>query len=358
MKILVTGGCGFIGSNFLNMSFEKNFSDILNIDSLTYAANPDNYYSADPYASSDHDPIVVGLDLSGDNTSTPDITPPTIAINDDDANDSLSAGDTATLTFTLSEASTDFVESDVTVTGGSLSNWTVLSNTVYTATFTPYTDSTTDGNIQVANDQFSDAAGNFNQDESDADNTVAFTVDTVRPIIDLDSDVNDLKVGDTAVITFTLSEASDDFIKSDVSVSGGELSDWTSVSSTSYTATFTPAADSTTDGIVHVANDQFSDAAGNTNQDESDADNTVNLTINTTAPSPPVDSNSDGFVDNVSHYQLLRDGLAIDLTKRNGKTLSDESSRAWDAVTPIRGPARSPTTASACKSIAHSRLAR
>ena len=201
----------------------------LRFGNYRYAANPDNYYSADPYASSDHDPIVVGLDLSGDNTSTPDITSPTIAINDDDANDSLSAGDTATLTFTLSEASTDFVESDVTVTGGSLSNWTVLSNTVYTATFTPYTDSTTDG-------------------------------------------------------------------------------------------------------IVHVANDQFSDAAGNTNQDESDADNTVTLTINTTAPSPPVDINSDGFVDNVYHYQLLHDGLAIDLTKRNGKTLSDSSSPAWDAA--------------------------
>jgi len=46
MKILVTGGCGFIGSNFLNMSFEKNFDAILNIDSLTYAANPENIASS------------------------------------------------------------------------------------------------------------------------------------------------------------------------------------------------------------------------------------------------------------------------------------------------------------------------
>ena len=45
MKILVTGGCGFIGSNFLNLAFEKNFDAIMNIDSLTYAANPQNVNS-------------------------------------------------------------------------------------------------------------------------------------------------------------------------------------------------------------------------------------------------------------------------------------------------------------------------
>ena len=107
-----------------------------------------------------------------------DTTRPTIAITDDDADNSLSAGDTSTLTFTLSEAATDFVEADATVTGGSLSNWTAVSSTVYTATFTPTADSTTNGVIHVANDKFSDAASNTNQDESDANNTVTFTVDT------------------------------------------------------------------------------------------------------------------------------------------------------------------------------------
>ena len=107
-----------------------------------------------------------------------DTTRPTIAITDDDADNSLSAGESSTLTFTLSEASTDFVEADTTVTGGSLSNWTAVSSTVYTATFTPPADSTTDGVIHVANDKFSDAAGNTNQDENDANNTVTFTVDT------------------------------------------------------------------------------------------------------------------------------------------------------------------------------------
>lgn len=43
-RILVTGGCGFIGSNFLNYCMPIWNSDnlVLNVDCLTYAANPDN----------------------------------------------------------------------------------------------------------------------------------------------------------------------------------------------------------------------------------------------------------------------------------------------------------------------------
>ena len=40
---------------------------------------------------------------------------PTVAITDNDSDNALKAGDTAALTFTLSEASSDFVESDVDV---------------------------------------------------------------------------------------------------------------------------------------------------------------------------------------------------------------------------------------------------
>lgn len=43
-NILITGGCGFIGSNFIQYLFEEtDFTErIVNIDSLTYAGNPDN----------------------------------------------------------------------------------------------------------------------------------------------------------------------------------------------------------------------------------------------------------------------------------------------------------------------------
>ena len=44
---------------------------------------------------------------------------------------------TLTVTFTSNEATTDFAASDITVTGGAISNFTATSSTVYTATFTP-----------------------------------------------------------------------------------------------------------------------------------------------------------------------------------------------------------------------------
>jgi len=43
MKLLVTGGCGFIGSNFINYYFYKNPNvEIVNIDAMYYCANENN----------------------------------------------------------------------------------------------------------------------------------------------------------------------------------------------------------------------------------------------------------------------------------------------------------------------------
>ena len=41
-KILVTGGCGFIGTNFILKSIDKPEVEILNIDKLTYSSNRDS----------------------------------------------------------------------------------------------------------------------------------------------------------------------------------------------------------------------------------------------------------------------------------------------------------------------------
>lgn len=43
MKILITGGCGFIGSNFIRHITNKYPAyEVINLDALTYAGNPDN----------------------------------------------------------------------------------------------------------------------------------------------------------------------------------------------------------------------------------------------------------------------------------------------------------------------------
>ena len=94
-----------------------------------------------------------------------------------------------------------------------------------------------------------------------------------------------------------------DFVEADVTVTGGTLSNWSTVSSSarsdftpasssSYTATFTPAAGSTSDGVVSVASSKFCDSAGNFNADGSDANNSVTLTIDTTTTESSESSNS------------------------------------------------------------------
>ena len=41
-NLLVTGGCGFIGSNFVLDWFEQNDEHIVSLDKLTYAGNLEN----------------------------------------------------------------------------------------------------------------------------------------------------------------------------------------------------------------------------------------------------------------------------------------------------------------------------
>ena len=45
----------------------------------------------------------------------------------------------------------------------------------------------------------------------------------------------------------------------------------------------------------------------------------------------PTDNDNNGLVDNVDSYQIFNNGEAIDLDKGDGKTVSDESSRNWNA---------------------------
>jgi hypothetical protein len=243
---------------------------------------------------------------------------PTIAVT------ASGSGNTRTVTFTLSEASTTFDSTDVDVTNGQLSNFaadttsgTAASGyTRYTATFTATSGFSGTATVGVLNNKFSDIAGNANQDTyaasptspvvNDGNNQVSFTVDGVPPTVAISS--NQLYLNSTtnsATITFTFSEAvvqgsaTNQFDLSDVVFSGGTLTGLTPVNGTGdvtngytqYTATFTAATNSTADGFVGIQNGKFADAGGNLNKDTyvagvtgavQESDNSLTMPVNTT----------------------------------------------------------------------------
>jgi hypothetical protein len=173
-------------------------------------------------------------------------------------------GDTAAIEFLLSEPSADFLETGITATGGTISDFEQddADPLRYTATFTPTADFIGLAAVSVAADAFTDAAGNGNVAGS-----VAIAVNSPRPTVVITSDETTLKAGDTATITFTLSAASADFTASDVTVTGGTLSGFAEDGGSPllYTATFTPTPNFTGPGLISVAADAFTDATANPN---------------------------------------------------------------------------------------------
>lgn len=111
--------------------------------------------------------------------------------------------------------------------------------------------------------------------------------ETPFPTIALSADKTSLAQDETARIQFQLSAPATDFTSEDVSVLGGTLADFTGTGQT-YTATFTPNADSALTGAVWVANEAFTNAEGTPNWDGTDADNRLEFTIDTVGPSAQI----------------------------------------------------------------------
>lgn len=115
---------------------------------------------------------------------------PTIAISTNiNVLGSGQGSDSAFLSFILSEASNDFDVNDVTVTGGTLSNFQG-SGTTYTATFVPNGLAIT-GSVSVASGMFSGVKGKFNNDGADADNTRSFMINAA-PVANMSNIINPL----------------------------------------------------------------------------------------------------------------------------------------------------------------------
>jgi hypothetical protein len=281
-----------------------------------------------------------GVDLNGifnklAGTVQIDTTAPTASVAADHT--ALLAGQTSTVTFTFSEAVSNFVLGDATVTGGSLGHLIHVGlngsgQDVYTATFTPNAADPEVGSVALDASSYSDLAGN----NGAASNTVDFTGDTLTPTVSVSADHTTLLVGQTAVVTFTFSEVVTSFALTDASVSGGSLSNLVHVGLNGsnqdiYTATFTPNAADPEIGSVQVNASSYSDLAGNNGA----ASNTLGFTGDTLAPTATaVASPSTGteFVGDIVKMTLSF-GEAVTIAGASPElTLNDGGHAIYDAA--------------------------
>src|SRR5208282_4701356 len=91
--------------------------------------------------------------------------------------------------------------------------------------------------------------------------SATFTVDTLTPTAAVTIDHSDVNLAaNTALVTFSFSEAPTDFTAANITTKGGTLGTLTEVNATTYTATFTAAsATDISNGSVSVDNNWHED---------------------------------------------------------------------------------------------------
>ncbi|MCW5290265.1 hypothetical protein D5041_14790, partial [Verminephrobacter aporrectodeae subsp. tuberculatae] len=195
-------------------------------------------------------------------TTAPQLTSITL---DDSA---LKAGETATVTISFSEAVTGLTAAHLTAPNGTLGALTRSADGLsWTGTLTPAANTTAASNAISVNNLsgVADAAGNpATGSDVSSEN---YSVDTAAPrllsIVIADSA---LKIGETASVTISFSEAVSGFGKANLSVPSGTLSDLSaSEGGKVWTGTLTPAENTTAaSNAISVNNlSGVADAAGN-----------------------------------------------------------------------------------------------
>ena len=192
-----------------------------------------------------------GTDSLADFSITdPDSTAPTVTITG--IPDKIKTTTALTATFTFSEAVTDFVKNDITVTGGTAGAFGG-SGTTYTLAITP-----TSGSNVVVTVAANSATDGTNTGPASAESKTA-TWDAAAPTVEISGVPARISGTGDLTATFTFSEDVTGFVKNDVTVTGGTAGTFTATSATVYTLVITPDgdanvvvtvdADSATDGL-------------------------------------------------------------------------------------------------------------
>ncbi|MCX4218567.1 MULTISPECIES: Ig-like domain-containing protein [Pseudomonas] len=246
------------------------------------------------------------------------------------ADSSLRIGETSLVTITFSEAVTGFTNADLTIANGTL---TAVSSSdggiTWTATFTP-TASITDATnlITLNNTGIADLNGNTGSGTTDSNN---YAIDTVRPTATIVVADNNLRIGETSLVTITFSEAVSGFTNADLTVANGTLS---AVSSSdggiTWTATFTPSASiNDTTNLITLDNTGVADLAGNAGSGTTDSNNYAIDTVRPTATIVVADSNltaGETSLVTITFSEAVSGFTNADLTIANGTLTAVSSS--------------------------------
>ncbi|TMU80382.1 DUF4347 domain-containing protein [Pseudomonas fluorescens] len=231
----------------------------------------------------------LGASIAISNNYALDATRPTVDIVV--ANPHLGIGQTTTVTFTFSEAVSNFDLSDLSVTNGDLSN---LSSSdggkTWTATFTPTANVTDPSNfIALDTSNVTDLAGNVGSTVVVSNN---YALDSERPTATVVIGNPNLGIGQTSQVTITFNEAVSGFDLADINVGNGTLSNLSSSDGgKTWTATLTPNANvNSASNAINVNSAGVSDLSGNSGSGVSSSNN---YAINTVPPVvPPTTSTS------------------------------------------------------------------
>ncbi len=221
----------------------------------------------------DGDASYAALDIS---VKTVDTTAPSVILSMSDQ--ALKLGETAVVTFSFSEMITGFDLRDVTVENGTLSNLqTADGGKTWTATFTAAANVQDASNtISVKDGSYTDLAGNVG-----TGNFINYAIDNVAPSVILSMSDQALKLGETAVVTFSFSEMVTGFDLRDVTVENGTLSNLqTADGGKTWTATFIATANvDDASNTISVKDGSYTDLAGNVG-----TGNFINYAIDNVAP--------------------------------------------------------------------------
>ncbi len=225
----------------------------------------------------------LGASIAISNNYALDATRPTVDIVV--ANSHLGIGQTTTVTFTFSEAVSNFDLSDLSVTNGDLSN---LSSSdggkTWTATFTPTANVSDPSNfIALDTSNVTDLAGNVGSTVAVSNN---YVLDSERPTATVVIANPNLGLGQTSQVTITFNEAVSGFDLADINVGNGTLSNLSSSDGgKTWTATLTPNANiNSASNAISVNSAGVSDLSGNSGSGVSSSNNYAINTVPAVVP--------------------------------------------------------------------------